>query len=174
MIAIRTSLVLLEHLRSHELDGATVASALFDGGRLSYPGRKDIEHQLGYTEPYTLELEARVIEGMPPRTVASVRYLAYIATEAHRGFDLTLDLLWGTHHAYHNRKEGPSLDRLVAALVAIEDLRLHDISDEAASVAASRVILHLHTIGLPPTKEGLEELFDGADPACVGLGMVQL
>lgn len=44
MITVRTNLSLLEHLSTFEVDGGTVASLLFEGGRLSYPGRKEIEY----------------------------------------------------------------------------------------------------------------------------------
>lgn len=172
MISVRTSLALLHHLRTYEEDGSTVASALFDGGRLSYPGRKDIEYEFSIIEPYTLELEARVIEGLPVKFRGSISFLARVATEAHRGLDPTLDLLWAAHSSF--RGEGVALDRLVAALVTVQDIKTHGIEDAIACEASLRLIAGMHSLGLPPTHIGLEEIFDGADPACLGLGLVEL
>lgn len=186
-ISVRTSVPLLEHLGSFEHDGGTVAAVLFEGGRLSYPARREIEHMLGYTDPYTLELEARVIEGMSSQWNAAVRFLARLATEQHRG-DPTLDLLWGAHHSFmypegtgrptKGAGQAPSIDRLVAALVTVQKYQdllaggehlVLGVIIEAAEV----MVQGLHAEGLPPTMAGLEELFDGADPACVALGLVR-
>jgi hypothetical protein len=172
MIVIRTNTELLDHLRSFVHDGATVDSLLFEGGRLAYPGRREIEYQLGYVEPYTLELEARVIEGLPKKVSSAIRVLAD-AARALAMSEPTLDLLWAAHSSW---REGVSLDRLVAALVMVEyatDDRSW-IVDEDVQRAAEILIRGLHSTGFPPTDEGLEELFDGAPPACVGLGLVDL
>ena len=174
MITVRTNESLLEHLRSYEHDGATVDSLLFEGGRLSYPGRKEIEYQLGYTEPYTLELEARVLEGLPPRMTAAIRILCREADAGLMAEDETLELLWRAHAAW--KGEGVSFDRLVCALVVVE-LATDDRSclfDDDIRHAAEVLIRGFHSLGFPPTREGFEELFDGAPPACVGLGMVDL
>jgi hypothetical protein len=177
MLTVRTNPELLEHLRQHEHDGATVESLLFEGGRLSYPGRKEIEYQLGYTEPYTLELEARVIEGMPPRWNSAARFLSRLMFDRLTDSwpDPTLELLWAAHQTF---KGPPSLDRLVASLVCIEfhkELVASEVLVTSTIMEAAQVLVNgLHSVGLPPTHEGLEELFDGAPPACVGLGLVEL
>jgi hypothetical protein len=171
MITVRTNKELLEHLRTHQIDGGTVEALLFEGGRLSYPGRKEIEYQLGYTEPYTLDFEARVIEGISPRLASVIRFLADHATAG--ASDPTLELLWQAHASW---REGISLDRLVAALVCVEmarDDRAALFNDDVIN-AAEMLVRGLHSIGFPPTELGLEELFDGAPPACVGLGLVDL
>jgi hypothetical protein len=184
-VSVRTSTALVEHLNTFEHDGGTVAGVLFEGGRLAYPARKEIETMLGYTDPYTIELEARVIEGMSTQWNAAVRFLSRLATEQNRG-EQTLDLLWSAHHSFMypegtaNYKAGagqkPSIDRLVAALVTIkkyEELLQTDHLVLSVIVEASEVVVGgLHAVGLPPTMVGLEELFDGADPACVALGLV--
>ncbi len=172
MVTVRTNESLLEHLRTFEHDGATVDSLLFEGGRLSYPGRKDIEYQLGYVEPYTLELEARVLEGISPRMAASIRILADAARDLAMS-EPTLEFLWAAHSSW---RAGVSLDRLVAALVMVE-YATDDRSvlvDEDVQRAAEFLVRGLHTMGFPPNEAGLEELFDGAPPACVGLGLVDL
>lgn len=166
------------HLTTHKVDGATVAEVLFEGGRLAYPGRKDIEYQLKMVEPYGLEQESRVIDGLPRNVCAAVKYLALVATEAHSDLDATLELLWRSHsaHAVAIREEGPALDRLVAALVTIQDFREHQLMDLAPAVerASELVIAHFHQIGFPMTAASLEEIFDGAEPACLGLSLVEL
>jgi hypothetical protein len=89
--------------------------------------------------------------------------------------DPTLELLWGAHGAWARR--GISLDRLVAALVAVEMLRPKDsfsAMEKILEEASVILVTGLHQLGFPPTHEGLEELFDGAPPACVGLGLVDL
>ncbi len=172
MVTVRTNESLLEHLRCYEHDGATVDSLLFEGGRLSYPGRKEIEYQLGYVEPYTLELEARVIEGISPRVAAAIRILADAARPL-ASSEPTLELLWAAHSSW---RKGISLDRLVAALVMVEyatDDRAC-LFDEDVTTAAEILVRGLHSAGFPPSEAGLEELFDGAPPACVGLGLVDL
>lgn len=173
MITVRPNLKLMEHLKTYEVDGGTVDSLLFEGGRLSYPGRKDIEHQLGYIEPYTLELEARVIEGLPQKMVAAIRLLSReaISRRWFKEIDPTLELLWMAHGAFH---EGVSLDRLVAALVMVDYAVNERTFDEDIEIAAHVLVHGLHTLGFPPSEEGLEELFDGAPPACIGLGLVEL
>lgn len=169
MISVRTNPELRKHLETFEVDGATVDSLLFEGGRLSYPGRKEIEYQLGYVEPYTLDLEARVIEGIAPKMAAAIRVLA----DGAKGmvFDPTLELLWAAHSSWRG---GISLDRLVAALVMVEFALDGRTLDPDLERAAEILVKGLHTIGFPPTEAGLEELFDGAPPACVGLGLVDL
>jgi hypothetical protein len=182
MIRVHSSPALLRHLQTYEVDGTTVEDSLFIGGRLSYPGRQDIEYQLADTDPYTIMHEARVIEGLPRATIAAIKYLAGVATEAHRGIDLTLDLLWTVHGEYSNRNEGPSLDRLIAALVTIQDFKDEDllvgthknIAQTIVFKAAEEIVGTFHRIGFPLSSVGLEELFDGADPACLGLGLVEL
>jgi len=180
MLTVKFSSELHAHLSSFLVDGASVGDVLFEGGRLAYPGRKDIEYQLGYTEPYTLELEARIVEGFSPAVNAAIRFLAAIATDVHSSEEETLRLLWESHREYSleqsraGREEGPALDRLVAALVTIEDARQAGSTDQIIIAAASALIKALHIAGIPPTPAGLEELFDGADPACVGLGLVEI
>lgn len=175
-VVVRTNLELLEHLRSFQQDGATVESLLFEGGRLSYPGRREIEYQLGYVEPYTLELEARVIEGLPPRMIAAIRVLAQFARTIPNDdwsteIDPTLELLWLSHEAWD--RNGISLDRLVAALVGV-NFAMNNKQDDVIEDAAAILVRGMHSLGFPPTHEGLEELFDGAPPAAVGLGLVDL
>lgn len=176
MLTVRTNLELLAHLRQFEHDGATVESLLFEGGRLAYPGRKEIEYQLGYTEPYTLELEARVLEGLSPRMTASIRVLSRLARSMPNDdwsdqIDPTLELLWLAHEAWD--RNGISLDRLVAALCGVS-FAMNNKQDDVIEEACAVLIKGLHQLGFPPSHEGLEELFDGAEPACVGLGLVQL
>lgn len=179
MITVRKSLALYEHLMKYTVDGATVGTLLFDdGGRLSWPGRKELEYQLAYVEPYDLSLEARVIDGLPKATAASIRFLARVATEAHKWHDSTLDLLWVSHMeyaAFAPPGEGPALDRIVAALVAIHDARDNDLmQNPLISKAAETFITGMNWIGLPMNQAGLEEIFDAAEPACLGLGLVEL
>lgn len=176
MIVVRPNLKLMEHLRTFEYDGATVDSLLFEGGRLAYPGRKEIEHKLGYIEPYTLELEARVIEGLPKKMSAAIRLLSREAVStpgplAEDHLDPTLELLWMAHGAWNDEV---SLDRLVAALVMVEYATRVGPLDPNVEMAAEVLVRGLHALGFPPTHEGLEELFDGAPPACIGLGLVEL
>jgi hypothetical protein len=179
-LTVRHSEALHEHLSTFEVDGATVASLLFEGGgRLSYPGRRVLEHTLGYTEPYTLEHESRIIEGLSRKVQSSIRMLAnnvpFIVD-----LDPTLELLWISHSAWS--QNGISLDRLVAALVAIRELEMtshgsfkeHPDARLVLEQAAEVLVCSLHAHGFPPTHEGLEELFNGAAPACVGLGLVEL
>lgn len=187
MVTVRTNPELLEHLRQFSQDGTNMAEVIFEGGRLAYPGRKDLEYELGYSDPYTLELEARVIEGMPARWNAAVRFLARLATDQNVD-EPTLSLIWSAHNSYMYPSgysdsavgvgKAPSLDRLVAALVSIEKyeslLATEHLVLSVIPEAAEVVVKGLHSVGLPPTIEGLEELFDGAPPACVGLGLVEL
>lgn len=180
-VSVRTNPKLLEHLRQWEHDGATVDSLLFEGGRLSYPGRKEIEYQLGYTEPYTIELEARIVEGISPRFAAAVRMLANNVKLCEE-LDPTLELLWSAHSSWS--ANGISLDRLVAALVMIQIMQDGERDNHLSAIEACQnvdlnraaviLVKGLHSFGLPPTQLGLEELFDGAPPACVGLGLVDL
>lgn len=177
MISVRHSKDLLSHLSSFEVDGATVASALFDGGRLSYPERRRMEHELSFTEPYQLEHEARVMLGMSSQWNAACRFLAKLATRKFSDSDPTLELLWTAHDAFaHLTKEAgpPSLDRLVAALVIVHDARKHDLVASVLFQACEVVVLGLQSEGFPPSGASLEEICDGALPACVGLGMVDI
>ncbi len=173
MIVVRPNLKLMEHLRTFDVDGATVDSLLFEGGRLAYPGRKEIEHQLGYIEPYTLELESRVVEGLSPKMKASIRLLSREAMSRRwfKDIDPTLELLWMAHGAWH---DGVSLDRLVAALVMVDYAMNERTFDDDIEKASEVLVRGLHALGFPPTHDGLEELFDGAPPACIGLGLVDL
>lgn len=173
MIEVVMCPVLFEHLRTWEHDSTTVEAALFHDGRLLYPGRWDVEDHLGAQDPYTLAHEARVLVGLGARPSAAVRLLAREATERHAHEDPTLELLWLSHGSAGGLR-GTSLDRLVAALVAINELTLGLWWDEAAVMAAQVLVADLHGLGFPPTREGLEELFDGAEPACVGLDLVEL
>lgn len=172
-LQVMTCPTLLEHLQTWVHDGATVASALFNDGRLSYPGRWDVEDHLGAPDPYTLAHEARVIVGLSTRCEAAIRLLSREATARHSEEDATLELLWLTHWSA-GPLEGPSLDRLVAALVAVQELTEGIWWDQEAAVAAEVLVEEMTRLGFPPTRESLEELFDGAEPACVGLGLVQL
>lgn len=173
MIAVRTNPSLLEHLSTFEVDGATVDSLLFEGGRLSYPGRKEIEYELGYADPYTLQLEARVVEGLTKPMRAAIRLLSReaISRRWFKELDPTLELLWMSHGAWH---DGVSLDRLVSALVMVDYAMNERTFDEDIERACEVLVRGLHSCGFPPDRESLEELFDGAPPACVGLGLVEL
>ena len=174
MITVRLSSTLRHHLETYEVDAATVASVLFDGGRFSYPGRKEMEYELAYTEPYTLDHESRVIEGLPRKVTAAIRLLSHEATKRFKG-DPTLDMLWEAHEAYPRpEKEGPSLDRFVAALVMMQHAMDERTFDDDIELACTALISGLQAEGFPPSSESLEELFDGAPPACVGLGLVDI
>jgi hypothetical protein len=174
-LTVRQSPTLLEHLRTYQVDGATVESALFAGGRLQYPGRKEIEQELGYSDPYTLELESRVIDGFFQSISASIRFLSAEATAGLRGVDDTLDLLWGSHAAYPRRiNEGPSLDRLVAALVMVEEARSGRQAGADIEYASAVLVRGLTAAGFPAGRRALEEICADAPPACVGLGMVEI
>lgn len=180
-LVVKCSPGLMAHLDFYVVDGATVGSSLFEGGRLTYPGRSQLEHDLGYSEPYTVWHECRVVTGFSGYARAAVRLLASWATSRHAAEDPTLDLLWQTHHAWSEDNEradgGPSLDRLVAALVAIEDLRKTEKFGDALLDhvdAADLLVSAFHYHGFPPTLDGLEELMDGAFPAAVGLGLVEV
>jgi hypothetical protein len=168
-LVIRHSPELQQHLETFEVDGATVAAVLFDGGRLSYPGRKEIEYQLGHTEPYTLELESRTIEGLSSRAMAATRIMAQIAGE--QAEDPTLDFLWTAHSSWASREI--SLDRLVAALVGVQ-LAIDGGHGPEAEYAAQILVWELASMGFFPSSESLEEICDGAPPACVGLGLVDI
>lgn len=185
-IGVRYSPKLHEHLEKYEVDGATVASALFEGGRLSYPGRKEIEFELGDVEPYTLWHEARVIEGLPQPVQAAVRVLGKTMRrwlQLAGDLDPTLELLWTSHEAYiagPDRGGGEiSLDRLIAALTMVQALSEVRMGERDSFVlaledAAATLIGGLEAAGFFPSSESLEELFDGAAPACVGLGLVDI
>lgn len=176
MIAVRTNEDLLNHLSTFEVDGASVGSLLFEGGRLTYPGRREIEYELGYAEPYTLHMEARVIEGLSKKVAASIRILSRFARtipndDWSEEIDPTLELLWIAHESWD--RNGISADRLVAALVAV-NFAMNNKQDSLIEEACETLIRGLHSCGFPPDRESLEELFDGAPPASVGLGLVDL
>lgn len=174
-LRIRESETLLRHLQTYRVDGATVDSVLFEGGRMFYTGRKEIEQQLGHTEPYTLSHEARVVEGFLRSINASIRLLSGIATCHFDGHDNTLDLLWQSHAAYERPMfEGPSLDRLVAALVMVEHIRGNGHQSRDVQRACCVLVRGLNAAGFPSSGEALEEIWDGAAPACVGLGLVDI
>lgn len=175
VILIRQSDRLLEHLRTYEVDGATIESLLFEGGRLNYPGRQRIEQQLGFADPYTIEMEARTIDGLFQSISTSIRFLAREASRKFHGHDPTLDLLWEVHDAYPRWGfEGPSLDRLVAALVMVQHVLENDSDDEDVKYACGVLVNGLTAVGFPPSERALEEIWDGAAPACVGLGLVSV
>lgn len=172
-VTVQPDRSLLEHLRTFEHDGATVASALFEGDRLTYPGRRELEFQLGVPEPYTLELEARTVGGLPRPMNAAIRLLCREAI-SRRWFpdlDPTLELLWMAHGAWHG---GTALDRLVCALVMVEYAMNNRTFDDDIEEASVILVRGMHSLGLPPSSESLEEIFDGAWPACVGLGLVEV
>ncbi len=177
---VRHSPQLQQFLSSYEVDGTTVAAALFDGGRLWYPGRRELEHALGYTEPYTLEHESRVIDELPAPVAKAIRLLARSAPSVLPELDPTLELLWEAHASWV--PPSPLIvagDRLVAALVTT-----HAISEVGSppeqfvggelAMAALRLITFMQSTGFPPSSAALEEIFDGAPPACVGLGLVDI
>lgn len=149
----------------------------FQGGRLSYPGRKDLEAEMGGLDPYTISHEARTAKGLPIDLTAAVRFLARQVTLAFGESDPRLGLLWGVHDEFSYGLAEPgevSLDRFVGALVGVEQVRRgHGVTPESLE-AAEVVLMGMHSLGLPPTHLGLEELFDGAFPACVGLGIVEI
>jgi hypothetical protein len=177
-IAVRHSPELLEHLRTHEVDGATVEAVLFEGGRLHYPERRHLEHTLGFIEPYLLDHEARVIEGMDPRWNAACLFLARVASKRHGDDDPTLALLWESHTAFFSTRvsDPPSLDRLVAALVTVKEALNLVISGTPPTLvtAVTNLVKGLQVMGFPPSSDALEEICDGAVPACVGLGLVDI
>lgn len=173
MITVATDQSLLEHLRTFEHDGGTVAGTLFEGGRLSYPERKELEHQLGQPEPYTLELEARTVSGLTKPMAAAVRLLCREAI-SRRWFpdlDPTLELLWMAHGSWTG---GTSLDRLVCAMTMVEYAMNNRTFDRDIEDACQVLVAGLYALGMPPTSEMYEELFDGAYPACAGLGLVEV
>ncbi len=178
-ITVSVSRPLLDHLVSYRFSGRTVCETFFMGDRLSYPGRSSLEQELGHTDPYLFSHEARVLSPIGPS--ACIWILAGLATDRTSGEDGDLDLLWRAHRAHRVPGEGPSLDRLVASLVAVR--ALHDSLWEPGSDddiwdvfedAAERLVGWMHSVGLPPTHEGIEEICDGAYPACVGLGLIDL
>lgn len=172
MITVAVSLELLQHLKTFEHDGTTVAASFFEGGRLSYAGRNEMEFQLKYVEPYTLEHEARVIAGLPNDVCAAIRLLANSAPIFIDGIDESLDVLWSCHSAWS--KNGISFDRLVAAMVTTQIIMSSDVEGSLLEDATIAFIEGMRKVGFPLTKEMFEELCDGAEPACVALGMVEI
>lgn len=184
-IVVRHSPDLQTHLETFEVDGTTVAATLFHGGRLAYPGRKDLEQSLGYTEPYTIQHESRVIEGLPRNVRDAVLKLAEAAQHISE-LDPTLELLWEAHsswRAHKARVDAVSGDRLVTALAIIQLLTLESdlgayfdetYDTKSLASAATKLLTYMHSVGLPPSSESLEEIFDGAPPASVGLGLVDI
>ncbi len=181
MISVRHSQELATHLRSFDVDGSTVESSLFEGGRLSYPERRRLEYELGFVESYLFEHEARVLIGMPTQWNAACRFLARLATRRTSDIDPTLDLLWVSHDAFaHLSREAgpPALDRLIAALVTVHDamgIRSSPGQPVCTMVRACEIVVRgLQSEGFPPSGLALEEICDGAVPACVGLGIVDI
>lgn len=154
-------------------DGPSLGEVLFPDGRLTYPGRADVEAALGHPEPYTLGLEARTFRGLPPRLSAAVRVLC--GEVMHRGWghghDPLLDLLWGAHQCHLDASGAVSPDRLVVSLVAVRMLAdgtwlsRPDLDDAAVALVAE-----MHGLGMPPTRDLLCRLIE---PACVMLGFVE-
>jgi len=174
MITVKHSPTLKDWLSTCIVDGGTVDSLLFDGGRLSYPGRQEIEVQLGMAEPYTLDHEARTIEGLSRKVQASIRLLSAHATRLYGDSDHTLHLLWEAHMLYPRPLgEGPSLDRLIAALVMVQMATTVEV-DADIDYASVVLITALHAEGFSPSSAAIEELCDGAPPASVGLGLVDI
>ncbi len=174
---VRQSSELLDHLRTFEVDGSTVEGALFEGGRLHYPERRRMEHDLGFIEPYMLEHEARVIDGMGTRWNAACIFLARVASKRHAERDATLALLWGSHAAFQSKQAcPPSLDRLVAALVTVEEALGIQVGGAPPGLvlACTTLVAGLQAEGFPPSGLALEEICDGAVPACVGLDLVDI
>jgi hypothetical protein len=174
-LSVRFSPALRGHLERFEVDGATVASLLFEGGRLQYHARRDVERLIGHADPYTLEHEARAVRGLNSRMEAAVRFLGReaLSRQWFPEMEPTLELLWRSHAAWVSQ-EGPSLDRIAAALVMTEYAHNNRTFNDDIERASELLVSGLHSLGFPPTLEGLEELFDGAYPACVGLGLVEL
>lgn len=169
---------LLLHLQSFEVDTGTVADVFFEGGRLSYPERRRMEYELGFSEPYLLDHEARVIKGMDLAWNSAVRFLSRIATRRAAN-DPTLELLWGSHDTFAHLSQqagDPALDRLIASLVVVQEAMMLPPSAglKALLDASVLVIRGLHSVGFPPTALSLEEICDGAMPACVGLNLVDV
>lgn len=173
MVQVLIDPTLFDHLQTWSHDGATVASALFQDGRIYYPGRWDVENHIGDVDPYTLGHEARVVVGLGPKAEAAIRLLSREVTRRHAEEDGTLELLWLSHESA-GPLLGASLDRLVAALVAVHELTVGIWWDQEAAVAAEVLVAEMTNAGFPPTRESMEELMDGAEPACVGLGLVEL
>lgn len=180
-LIVRHSPELFKHLSEFQVDGATVSELLFEGGRLAYPGRKELENDLGIVEPYTLEHEARIIEGLSRKSMASIRILSSHLTKVTE-VDPTLELLWASHAAWS--RQGISLDRLVAALVMVQFLVdesetglftvIEQLMRDALYEASMTLVRELQAAGFPPSGLALEELCDGAPPAAVGLGLVDI
>lgn len=165
---------LMEHLAKFEVDGTTVEATLFADGRLMYPGRHDIEQTMKAPEPYTMWHEARVIEGLFESISTAIWKLSAFVSSAD-DLDPTLEVLWRSHANSEGLRIPPSPDRLVAAMVAIEKLKdsrrpSGDHLDEAAYV----LVRGFAAAGFPLSANALEEIWDGAAPACVGLGLVDI
>lgn len=173
MLSVKHSPGLERHLSTFEVDGITVASMLFPDGRIFYPGRRQVEQLLQGPDPYTLAHEARVVEGLYGSVVRSIWVLSAAATEM-PDLDPTLEVLWASHASSRPATGGaPSLDRLVAALVAVQAAREGSQRNPAVEEAAVVLVRALDSLGFPPRPPSLEELWDGAAPACVGLGLVE-
>jgi hypothetical protein len=173
-LTISHSPPLEKHLSEFEVDGATVASVLFADGRLMYPGRHDVEQTMQAADPYTLWHEARVVGGLFGSISKAVWDLALAAGEL-PDLDPTLDLLWRSHAAAQALlSSGPSLDRLVAALVMVESLRRSGRGPRALDDSAIVLVRAMAAAGFPASATSLEEIWDGAAPACVGLGLVEI
>ena len=165
---------LMEHLSKFEVDGTTVEASLFADGRLTYPGRHDIEQTMLAPEPYTLWHEARVIEGLFESISSAIWKLSALVSSAD-DLDPTLEVLWRSHSNAEQLKVPPSLDRLVAAMVAVEKLKSsRQPSGDPMGEAAYVMVRGFAAAGFPLSAAAMEELWDGAAPACVGLGLVDI
>jgi len=174
-LTIRHSAPLQAHLEGFQVDGATVQSVLFPDGRLMYPRRVEVERDLMAQDPYQIWHESRVVEGFALSVRASIRLLSAEATERLADGDQTLELLWRSHAAFAaDSDEGPSFDRIVAALVMVRELVDTSAPSSDLSEAAAVFIRGLYLMGFPPHRVSMEELWDGAAPACVGLNLVSL
>lgn len=155
----------------HDPDSPTLGEVLFPDGRLSYPGRADVEAALGFPEPYTLGLEARTFRGLPSRMLAAVRVLCGEVMSRGWVSDPILDHLWTAHQEHLDASGDVSPDRLVCSLVGVRLLadgtwRPHDHLDDAAWA----LVAEMHGLGMPPTRELLSRI---VEPACVMLGFVE-
>lgn len=180
MLSLRVSHspVLEKHLSTFEVDGTTVEGALFSDGRLMYPGRQGLEQIMHAAEPYTLWHEARVVEGFFGSINQAIWLLAEQATEV-PDLDPTLEVLWRSHAAARGiglaaSPLAPSLDRLVAALVTVQ--RLSELAEPERALADAAIVFvrGLTAAGFPASAAALEEIWDGAAPACVGLVLVDI
>lgn len=171
-IVLRHSRTLAEFLGQFtDSDGGSFAELIFADGRLAYPARTDIEKVLGFDDPHTLDHESRVFHGASPRFSSAVKLLAAEATDRLQGWDPTLDLLWSAHHTALREVGEVSVDRLVAALVAVQMFASGAWNPTEWDMPALALVEEMHMAGMPPTKHVLSEL---GEPACVLLGLVDV